>query len=202
MSIWTDLQADVYTWTNRPDLVAETTLALRNALRTAHRQGKFWRDLTVVDSPTLPMEQVQSFTLSTTCPRIRQISYIKTPEDSTTGYGGIELTEADPRMLLDLDGYSQVDVYWALGDTLYMRARNPVEVYKVGYYLQPQMYDDPGAPLTKDWLLTDYWDVPVLLAASTVLAAIGETEIKGRVDQLVSLAISNMVADQTEVTGR
>jgi hypothetical protein len=202
MTVWTDLVADIYVWTNRPDLVNETALALRNAIRTAHRQGVFWRDI-VTTSVTLDVAQVQSFSFSDKCPGMRQLVYIKSPEvpssETANGTEDVYMAEAEPRNLLDLDGYPKTNVYWGIGDVAYIRALNPVATYEIGYTQQPNTNSDT---LTEDWLIAEYRDVVILFAASTVLAGIGEKEIKARVDQLLIICLNNLTSDNLEVTGR
>lgn len=192
MATWAELQADVVTWTNRPTLVAETQLALRNAIRTAHRQGKFWRDLTTVPV-TLVANQVQTLILTDTCPRMRQLAYVK--DIAHDGY----LEEAQILDLLDSDGFPKNDVYWGIGDNLNIRSAYGSTSYEIAYYRQP--VTTPPESI-EDWLLRDYFDVVVLLAAASVLGSVGEQEIKSRVDALLLVAMADMVSDQLEVTGR
>jgi len=192
MATWAELQADVFTWTNRPLLVAETQLALRNAIRMAHRQGKFWRDLTVVPVASV-QSQTQTIILTDTCPRMRQLAYVKDVGNDNF------LSEASITDLLDSDGFHKSDIYWGVGDNLNIRSAYGATSYEIAYYRQP--VTTPPESIG-DWLLNDYFDVVVLLAAATILGSIGEQEIKQRVDALLLVAMADMVSDQLEVTGR
>lgn len=193
-AIWDALRAKVYVWTNRPKQVSETDSALKLAIRTAHRQGKFWKDLAIVSYPIPDGEQIQSISIPDWMPRFRQLAWIKNTETET------EFTETSPSDLLDFNGYKKVGVYWGIGTSLNIRLASDTTALEFGYYLQP--ITDPESPTLQDWLLTDYEDVIVLMAAGTILSFIGEQEIKSRVDSLLLLAVADLVSDSLEVTGR
>jgi hypothetical protein len=193
MATWDDLKTDVFTWTNRPNLVTETELALRQAIRTAHRQGKFWRDITTVSIVPPTMDTIQQIDLETYCPNFKQISYIK------SGARDFYYSEATAQMLLDHDGYAKVDVYWGIGNILNIRACAAENLYEIAYYRQP--ITAPPESID-DWLLATYKDVVVLIAAGTILGIVGEQEIKSRVDTLLLLEVAGLQQDQIEITGR
>lgn len=194
MATWDDLKTDVFTWTNRSDLVAETELALRQAIRTAHRQGKFWQDMTTTVLAGLPVDQpVQQIDIATDLPRFKQIAYVK------SGYQDKYYSEAVAADLLDSDQYVRTNVYWGIGTILNIRGAAPEDLLEIAYYRQP--ITTPPASID-DWLLADYKDVVVLFAAGTVLGIIGEQEIKQRVDSLLLIEVAGLVQDQTEITGR
>lgn len=192
--IWADLVNDVYAITDRPSLVLETTYYLKQCIRSAHKQGKFWRDMTVVPFTPDPSTQLQSINLVDTCPRMRQIAFIN------NGDSKISYNEVTPLGLTDEDGYQKTDVYWGMGSTLNLRLASLPSSIDIGYYLQP--ITDPDNPAVIDWLLTDYSDVVELWAASAILASIGEQEIKAKIDPMLAMAIQDLISDQIEVTGR
>lgn len=193
MATWDDLKTDVFTWTSRPDLVAETELALRQAIRMAHRQAKFWRDLTTTTVVPATLDTIQQIDLSTDCPRFKQLAYVKSGTEDKY-YNEVTVTD-----LLDNDGYARADVYWGLGEILNIRASAPEDSYEIAYYRQP--ITSPPESID-DWLLADYKDVVVLFAAASVLGMIGEQEIKQRADSLLVIEVTGLIADQNEITGR
>lgn len=194
MATWDELKTEVFTYTNRSDLVAETELALRQAIRTAHRQGKFWKDITTVRLEGLGTDQpVQQIDIETLLPRYKQIVYIK------SGTEDRYYDEAVASDLLDNDNYARYNVFWGLGSIINVRGYAPEESLEVAYYRQP--ITSPPASID-DWLLANYSSVVVLLAAGTVLGLIGEQEIKQRVDALLVLEVTGLIQDQLEVTGR
>ena len=192
MATWAELVAEVYSWTARPDMVVETELALRQAIRTAHRLGKFSKDLTTV-TVAPPLQTIQTVDIETSLPRFKQLSYVK------SGSLDFYYDEATAQELLDYEGYVKQNVYWNIGTVLNIRAAAAEDSYEIAYYLQP-ITAPPTAVV--DWLLTDYSDVVMLLAVGTVLGLIGEQEIKSRADTMLALAASGLIADNTELTGR
>lgn len=190
MALMDDLVDDVVVWTNRPKLVSETQLALRNAIRAAHRLGKFWRD--VVTTTVIPVDsQIQSINLTDTCPNMRQLKYVKNVDTD------FAFTEIDASDLLDHDGFRKDGVYWAMGNALSVRLNSSTSALEIAYYQQPATN-----PPVLDWLLDQYRDVVILMAAGTVLGIIGEQEIKSRVDALFALAAQDLISDNIEATGR
>ena len=192
MATWAEMLESVQTWTNRPDLAMEMEMALRQAIRTAHRFAKFSKDIATVQVATV-QEPIQQIDMETVLPRFKQISYIK------SGTLDKYYSEAVAQELLDYEGYALQNVYWNIGTTLNIRSDSPEESYEIAYYLQP-ITAPPDA--IQDWLLRDYSDVVVLLAVGTILGMIGEQEIKSRADAMLALEVSGLIADNTEITGR
>lgn len=212
MALWDDAFAEVLTWTNKPALIAETTLALRQAIRTAHRTRKFYKDL--VTSPAVVPDPVgsaalddwngiQTIALPDVTTRYRQLKSVAYPIIGNAGAVSQPppLVEVEADDLFDADKYWKKDVYWVVGATLNIRASVPQDTYDILYYQQP--ITTPTVSVDS-WILADenYREVPVLMAASTVLAILGEQEIKSRVDQLLAISISTLIADNVEATGR
>lgn len=193
MALWDDLRAEVIKWTNRPALINETDLALRFSIRAAHRTGKYWRDLTTVQSVPAS-QQIQQINLADECPGMRQIAYVK-------GFNSdLYLKPVEILDLLDSDGFARTNVYWAVGNYLNVRPYGSFDTgYEICYYQQPAATEDT---VTGDWLTSQYQDVPVLMAASTVLRVVGEADIKAGVDAMLALAIADLQQDNIEVIGR
>lgn len=192
---WEELKAAVIQWTNKPTLVAETEMAIRQAIRIAHRQGKFWRDLTVLTLSGLDTDTaIQVIDIPTLLPRFKQIKYIRSGADETVFY-----KEVDAADLLSHDGYVKAGVFWGVGSSINFRGVSPEDSLEVAYYTQP--ITSPPESIG-DWLLDSYSDLVVLLAAGNVLGMVGESEIKKRVDSLMLLEVSGLQQDQIEVTGR
>jgi hypothetical protein len=192
MPLWSALQTKVYTYTNRPDLAAETLAALRRALRTAHQSGKYWRDL---DQLTLtgsdPSLQVQSYSLSGTA--VRAVATIKR-WDLDEYFSPVAIDD-----LVDLDGYARVNVYWGMGTTINVRAQPADSQYRMTYYRWPTT---SGAESVDSWILDLHEDTVICMAAATVLGIVGEQEIKSRMDQLAALGLADLQQDSLEVYGR
>jgi hypothetical protein len=193
MALWDDLFADVVTWTNKPALQAETTIALRQAIRAAHKSGKYWKDLATVQLTGLPADQVQHVDIATNFPQFRQVAYIK--------YAGTDrwLKPLAVDDLVDEWDNPRTGVYYGIGTDLVLRPEMPTEDYEVCYYKLPIV--SPAAQVNT-WIGIEHPEVIVLWAASTILALHGEQEIKSRVDQLFVIALQDLQSDNIEIVGR
>ena len=191
------LQTEVYTWTNRSTLSAETTLALRQAIRAAHKAAKFWRDLVVTTVTGVPVNAVQSLDIPTQIhARFRQAAYVKTP--ATEQY--LDAVAIDDQR--DHNGLQKQNIYYGLDTTLAIRAASPADSYEIGAYVYPDITFLSNTANSTDWIFNEHQDFVVLYAASTVLALIGEQEIKSRVDQLMAGALADLRSDNIEIYGR
>jgi hypothetical protein len=193
MRTWQELLDEIYTLTNRPDLVSETNLALRQAVRSAHKSGKYWRDLVEVDV-VISVDQIQTIDLTLFAPRFRGLAYLRPTE-----YPDLRLDETEITGLLDGDNYAKVNVYWGFGSQLKIRAANPTASYTLAYYQYPVV-----TPVLafNSWIAEDHDDLLILWAAMTVLGMIGESEIRGRLEQLATVALANLQQDNVEITAR
>ena len=199
MPTWAQLRTGVYDWTNRPTMQAATDAALKTALRAAHRSGKYWRDSVVqtIDTP-VTADGLQVFSL-TTLPVGSKLRQAATLTDTA------RLNRLEPVLLDDLfdyDGLQKTNIFWGVGTNLYIRAAAQQTQYELTYYRQTDLaFKDDGSNST-DWLLADHDDVVILMAAATVLASIGEQEIKSRVDQMLAIALADLQQDNLEMVGR
>lgn len=193
MALWDDLREGVALHTKRPDLSALTDAALRQAIRTAHKSGKYWRDLIKVTVAPESGDVIQQFNISSQFTRFRQIAYIKNSADD------FWYRPADISDLVDDYGYAKTDIYYGIGTKLLIRASVPQEQYEVCYYQHP-VVSPPSSVIS--WIAEEYSDVVILWAASTVLSAIGEQEIKQRIDQLALIAFADLQQDNIEIFGR
>jgi len=192
MTTFASLQTKVYTYTNRPDLATETLAALKQAVRTAHKSGKYWKDLTT---------QTVSGLSTTSLPQTIDLSALSRPRAiaavTPSGLAG----SLDPIGLddvIDVDGYTRTNVYWGLGNTLKVNPAESYSSYVITYYQWPLM-DDTNVT---SWIVDSYEDLILLWAASTVLGMIGEQEIKGRLEQLAVVELQDLQQDNLEVYGR
>lgn len=195
MSTWTDLVDEVKTITNRSDLDGETNIAVRNAIRTAHKSGKYWRDLVQVNVPLAvdSSNPLQSIDLSAVAPRFRQMATLKYRDYD------IFLKDVTIDDLLDTDDYPRVNIYYGLGATVKIRAETQQDNYTMTYYQYPVVFPQDNL---SSWIVDEHRDLIVLWAASTVLATVGEQEIKGRIDQLAAVCYADLQQDNLEIRGR
>jgi hypothetical protein len=195
VALWDDLLSEVYTATNRPDLVSETSMALRQATRQAHKAGKFWKDLQEVSLQNLLTDtSTQELSLPSITTRFRQAAYLRYGEQEDKYLTPISVDD-----LLDPEGVGRTDVYWGFGTNIRIRARSPQSSYVLGYYSYPSVTPSSNY---YTWIAEDHSDVLVLGAAVTVLGLIGEQEIKQRIEQLYAIAYADLISDNLEIQGR
>lgn len=193
MSLYTDIRDAVFVWTNKPSLVAETDIAIKQALRTAHRAGTFYRDLVIVPITGVTIGPLQTIDLPAVAPRIRQIAYVK-PANATGQYDFVDISD-----LYDQENYYKLDVYYGVGTDLLIRPKTPVADLELCYYRYPVT-----TPIESidSWIADEHQDLIILWAAATVLALRGEQEIKTRVETLAKLAYQDLIEEATTLIRR
>ena len=78
----TELQDEVYTITKRPDLIAETLLAVRQSTLALHQSDFFWRDLAETGISFTTAAYLQEIEYRSILPRFRAIKYLRKSECS------------------------------------------------------------------------------------------------------------------------
>jgi hypothetical protein len=193
MSLYTDVQAGVFAWTNRPEMTAETDIAIRKSVRAAHKAGTFWRDLVTVNLINQPTDQTQSIDLTANAPNFRQMALVK-PTGVDLQYNPIGIRE-----LLDQDGYPRADIYYVVGNTLNIRANAPTSSISLTYYRMPVLNPISGLD---SWIADLYQDLIICDAAASILAMVGEPEVKDRVEKIAASILEDLIEDNTEAVGR
>lgn len=193
-ALYTNIVAGVVAWTNRPDLTVEMDMAIKNAVNTAHRAGKFVRDIVTVQLTGQTIEQIQTIDY-TQAPFVnyRQLHSIG-PTDLDVLY-----TIHDSLDLFDQDDYARTNIAYVIGTNIHVRAKAPVDALTVRYYARPNITD---VTMLDDWIADTYTDLIILWAAATVLAAVNEQEVKSRVENLAVVAVSDMISDALQSQGR
>lgn len=192
MSTYTDIFDDVVRWTKRPLLINETNMAIRQALRSAHKAGSFYRDLVQVPITGLSTsDAVQQIDLNTWAPNFRQIATF-----GPTGYD-IRLEEVEIRDLFQ-DGYPKTNVFYGMGTYLMVRAEQPFADYTLTYYTYPVVSPIEGI---SSWIAVNHQELIVLWAAATILTLVGEQEIKTRVEGLAKIAYDDLISDNVRMIG-
>lgn len=191
MTQYEDIFAQVVGFTNKPKLVSETNIAIQQAVRKCHKAGKFWRDLVSVPV-TADVAELQTVDLSM-WPDFRQIAVLQSP---------LQDKPLDPIGILDqndYDGFFKKDVCFAIGTQLNIRAATPSGTYTMVYWKLPIIGD---ITTLSTWIYANHMDAIVCDAAATVLAMIGEQEVKTRVERLAAIAMQDLVSDNLEIIGR
>lgn len=193
MATLNTLAAEVYTLTNRPDLVAETLSSLRKAIRKFHGADTFKRDLGTVRvniaalTPIAPNQYRWNLPLDT-FPNFRRFKVVQYPLDLILPNnissplvdwpGGFspsrEYAEVAADNLFDSYGYERPNYYFITGDTLNLKSGWYVDYLDFTYYkwpVIPAVGDTLGS-----WIVNTYPDAIVEEAAGAVFKMIGKDE--------------------------
>jgi hypothetical protein len=173
MTTFADILADVYTLTDRPNLVSESKLGVRAATVKLHGL-EFWREDRVEEEVAVTVANGQ-FSLNTianlTSP-CRKINAIKKINSD------VYFEEIDPLQLLDGFGHRRYNTYYRVGNALnFLTDSGDTSVYCI-YYKHPVAVETGYS----SWIADTYPILVALEAASFVLSSIGDKEAAAKID--------------------
>jgi hypothetical protein len=185
MSLFSDIVDQVYTVTNRLDLVAETALAVRQATLAAHRSEMFVRDLQELLVGPLTAASVFQLDIATYFPNWRAFAYLRPYTFASASPSGIII---GPNEFIAPDGIfdeylaEKTNVAYVAGSNINIRLEGNYDSFICGYYqnvvtLPVASYDS--------WIARDASDIIVIDAAYRVLQSIGWDEAAARLKVLL-----------------
>lgn len=174
---FTALLNDVYTITNRPDLVAETSYAVRAATLKLHQSEFYPRDLKESAVRFSVAGYFQTISYATLFPRFRALSYARKFEaGEPTGF----LKVISPSNVLDSYNVDKENVCYLAGDVIQIRSLTELTDLLLGFYENPITLED-----TYDSWIADLYPFAITTeAASTVFKMIGKDEENSMYRQL------------------
>lgn len=195
MATLQEIAADVYVYTNRPDLVTETEVAIRKAIKKFHGADTFKRDLVVqrMDmtalTPTDPGQYRWSIPLAD-FPRYRRFDCVRYPAgqypqhnqafapliDSAAGFtNNREFTEVNANNIYDGYGYERPSYFMVTGNSVTVKSSWYVDKLDFLYYNWPEI---PLAPtdLLTSWIASEYPEAIVEEASASVFKMIGKDD--------------------------
>jgi hypothetical protein len=181
MSLFTDTVDQVYTLTNRPDLVGETALAVRQATLSAHRSDYYPRDLTELSIAVTPLAIFQ-LDIPTYFPNWRNFSYIRPYDLATLSASSFLLSPLAPDAIFDEYLVEKVNVYYVGGNNLNIKLAAASGGFLVGYYRNPVLTPDASY---ESWVAREHPAIIILDAAIKVFGMIGYEEAAGRLRRLL-----------------
>jgi hypothetical protein len=194
----TSLVNDVYSLTNRPDLVGETLLAVRNATLKAHNTDYYYKDLFESGiSFDFPSSQ-QSLEYKKLIPRWRALKYIRKcsidSNGNSTPTGFLEIISPDN--VLDSYSINKENVVYVAGVELQIRSREAFQYCLLGCYIHPDVTVDGYT----SWIAEEQPAAIVYAAAATIFKTIGYDEQNAAYQTLVAdeyaqLKLTNIVAN-------
>lgn len=190
-----ELIAEVSTITNRPDLSAQTSAAVRAATLKIHQSDYYYKDLfeTAVDFGSAAY--TQSLEYRTLIPRWRAIKYLR-PVDSTGTPTAAPFEVLTPDEILDEFAVERTDVCYVAGTVVQIKSSTQFQYLSVGVYLNP----DITASGYNSWVALDHPFAIIFEAAAQIFKQTGDTEQFAAFttlanQQLVEVKLSNVLAE-------
>ena len=193
----TELQQEVYTLTNRPDLVAETLSAVRAATLKLHQKDYFYKDIYETGVMFDKVGYQQQLEYRTLIPRYRSLKYIRKTDSTgsdTLGFFDIIV----PENVLDGYALNKNDVAYVAGQVIQIRSSTQFQYAIIGVYLQPDITE---ATYTS-WIAIDHPYAIVFEAAATVFKMIGDTEKFAAHSALAQMELQNIIISNVQSTGQ
>ena len=172
MTIFTDLVNDVITLTSRPDLLAETQLAIRASTLKAHHSDFFPRDIVEKGIQFDNEAFLQDLRYRELFPDWRKIRYLRKYGDAQPG---LFLELVAPEDSIDYYNAVRQDVAYFAGDVLHIRSSTDDATYLVGYFRHPIAIETGY----DSWIATEMPFAIVYDAAATIFHTIGQQEKSG-----------------------
>lgn len=171
MTVFSDLLSDVYAVTNRPDLVADTKLAVRTATLKAHRSDFYPKDLFETGLTFSVPAILSEFEYRTAIPRWRALKYIR-HFDLTSDTPGDFIQILDPTDVLDSYQIQRQNVAYLAGELLKIRTPAELSYALLGCYVHPITAEDTYS----SWIAVEYPDLIIFEAAGSIFKMIGFDE--------------------------
>ena len=168
----TELRNEVYTLTNRPDLVAETLSAVRAATLKLHQIDYFYKDLYETGVSFTSAEYKQQIEYRTLLPRWRALKYIRKTDVTGDGEGVFFTVLAIPEMVEDQYQINIKDVCYVAGSVVQILSSTKFQYIILGCYLNPDITESGY----NSWIALDHPYAIIFEAAATVFKMIGDTE--------------------------
>jgi nitrogen regulatory protein PII-like uncharacterized protein len=175
MTTFADILDDVYTLTDKPNLVSESKLGVRAATVKLHGL-EFWREDRVEEEVAVAVSENQfSLTLATDLSSpCRKINAIKKIDSD------VYFEEIDPTQVLDGFGHRRQNTYYRVGNVLnFLTDSGDTSVYVI-YYKHPVAVETGYS----SWIANSYPILVALEAASFVLSTIGDKEAAQKIDAM------------------
>jgi hypothetical protein len=190
----TELRAEVYTLTNRPDLVDQTLTAIRSATLKLHQQDFYPKDLYETGISFTDALFLQQLEYRTIIPRWRAFKYLRRTD--ITGTSTLNFYELIPPEA-SLDDYltNRENVCYLAGSVLQIRSATQLQYALLGCYLNPNITVSGYT----SWIANDHPYAIIFAAAATVFKMIGKTEEFAAYtglanDEANHIGLSNIVA--------
>lgn len=188
-----DVIAEVYTITNRADLVSQTLAAVRAATLKLHQTDFYPKDIAETAIEFVTPSFIQSLSYMDLFPTWRKLNFLRKWDNSGTGAPGEFFELLTPGEILDDYGVQKDDICYIGGPQLEIRSSTEDTYMLVSYWQNPVLteagYDS--------WIARDHKFAVANEAARKIFTSIGlqerAAEIKQEVAEQINLIkISNI----------
>lgn len=170
-----ELYEEVIKVTKRPELEAETILAIKRATLLLHSSDNYARDL-IIGSYTLPVAGYAASIELNQFPRLRTFSWVR--EKTLTGNTGEEimLDPLDSDMIFDEYLVEKTNYFYVAGAVLNVKCSNVLSAIDYAYFALPStVYETYNS-----WIAEQYPYAIVDEAASSIFKLIGKDDEASR----------------------
>lgn len=217
--------SNVYTLTNRPDRVAETSAAVQSATLWAHHSDYYYKDLVEVPIQFQNQAYLQQIALSFFA-NFRSLKYIRkyypgtgpnnppsqdqSPNNLPPLYGtyydpGANLPDGrffkiiTPDEVLDSYRINKIDVAYIAGQVIQIRSGDYFQFALCGYYAHPNVTPTEG--IYSSWIANEHPWAIIFRAAAIVFKTIGFDEQNATYQQLCLDEIAQLQASNVQAEG-
>lgn len=191
-----ELVQEVYYLTARPDLVNETSAAIRSATLKAHQSDYYWKDLYEAGIAFSSAEFVQNLDYRALLPNWRSLKYLRKFDPTTNTPGGLEMTVVPAEGIFDDYSIQKQDICYGAGAYIQINSSTEEQYYLLGAYLNP-IITTAGY---NSWVALDHPYFIIFDAAATIFKAIGKDDEAASyrtlmAEQLAMLKTANILAN-------
>jgi hypothetical protein len=191
-----ELIAEVYTLTNRPDLVAQTLSAVRAATLKIHQSDYYYKDLFETGISFTTAAYLQQIEFRNLIPLWRSFKYLRKTDITGTEQGTL-FDIIQPEVVLDSYGVNRANVCYVAGTVIQVRSDTQVQYALLGCYVNPNITETGY----NSWVALDHPYAIVFEAASLVFKMIGDTDQFAAYNQLAGIQMGEVRMSNIQAQG-
>lgn len=203
MTTLATLISETYALTARPDLVAETSMAVKMATLKMHQLDYFPKDIYETGIQFSAAAFTQQLAYKSVVPTWRSLKYFRkfdittASNDSSAGTPGVYFKLITPENVLDSYSVERVDVMYVAGLNLNIKSSDSFQYALLGCYVLPDVTDANYS----SWIADEHQYAIECEAARVLFKTIGHDEESRAYEALVSEQIANLRTSQILAEG-
>ena len=197
MATFAELCSDVYTITNRPDLIAETALAVKAATLKLHQSDFYFKDIFETGIQFDTAEYTQQLDIRNVIPLYRALKYLRRYDNSGTGRAAEYYKILTPNELVDSYGNDKTGVAYAAGLVLNIKSANLLQYAILGVYVDPNV----TTAGYNSWIAADHPFAIEFEAARLLFKQIGFDEQSAAFERLAGEQLAEVKINNIQAVG-